>query len=485
MPKGLGLLVDVFGNDFYSAGGEYLGWSYSEESYRSSSQGFGMGIRGYATGGLGLLMDGTGNDAYHGAALCQGAGYWYGTGILHDTMGNDFYSSVHYAQGAGVHFGLGCLLDNEGSDVYKTVAASQGLGYHRSIGLLVDYTGNDLYNAKTLAGGAASLSGIGILTDKSGDDTYQIGLPNTRTLGHGTKDRDIHSIGLFFDEGGKDFYMHSQHFQNTDESTGFHGLRSDTETPLGIFSKEALFFPRQNKLEKLYIDIPLPDESSENLMEELYGILVDKHSSGESRQDAHKMMIEHEEEAIEFIIKSIKSRSFARSLSFPSKYLKFFEEKAVPQILNSITKERKDLIRAKLILSLTNVREKKSLIPFVRKELKGAKGPRTLSSSIYFLKEANDTASSTLFVRYLSHSDTYVILSALSAIQHFRPKEAVPNLSNLLDHSYYAVRDNAAVTLEAMGEDAIDYLKKDYANSTGIRRDLIDRIFTNYKARYR
>jgi hypothetical protein len=481
MTKGLGLLLDLYGNDFYSAGGEYQGWAFSEESYKSSSQGFSMGIREYAGGGLAFLLDGSGNDSYHGAALCQGTGYWFGLGVLHDVMGNDFYSSIHYAQGAGVHFGFGCLLDNEGADFYKSVAASQGLGYHRSVGMLVDYAGDDCYNAKRLSTGAASLTGIGLCNDKAGNDTYQVGLPGSTSLGTGTFDDTVSSIGLFFDEGGSDHYIHNRWFQNTDEIQPGHSLRSDGEITLGIFTKETLFIPKNAKPKKHFVDFELPQNDDPLAPEKLYAIISDPDASPKARLDASQMFLTLDERAVDFLLVSIRSQAFVRSLEFPARYIKHYEDELLPYFAKAVAKEKNDLARAKFILYMKFARNRSETIPLIRKQLKRKGAPLSLATSILVLTQLRDAASEESFIKLLKHRDPFVVLNAINAVATLQSQKAFSDLTNLLDHDYYVVRDSAATTLSALGDPAMEHLKMIYPEAAGIKKRMIEKIFDDYK----
>ncbi|MBN1492931.1 MAG: HEAT repeat domain-containing protein [Candidatus Omnitrophica bacterium] len=481
MTKGIGMLVDLYGNDFYSAGGEFQGWAFSEESYKSSSQGFSMGIREYAGGGFAYLLDGTGNDSYHGAALCQGAGYWLGIGVLHDTMGNDFYSSIHYAQGVGVHFGFGCLLDNEGSDFYKSVAASQGLGYHRSIGMLVDYAGDDCYNAKRLSAGSGSLTGIGILNDKDGNDTYQIGAADSNSLGRGTVDESIASIGLFFDEAGDDHYIHSRWFQNTDETDKHHGLRSDGEKPLSIFNKKALFIPRIARPARHFVTLEMPDENDPSAAERLYTIMTSENVAPQTRLAAAKMFISLDKEAVDFLIRSIRSQAFVRSLQFPARFIKDYGEELIPRIMAAIENEKDDFTRAKFIVYLKFADDPKMVLPLLRSQLRKQSDPITLATTTLVLTHFLDIGSEPTFIKLLRHDDTFVVLNAINALQTIRSSRAITALPELLDHDYYGVRDNAALALHSFGDTAIEHLKIIYPECTGIKKRMIDKIFDDYK----
>ncbi|RJP78041.1 MAG: PDZ domain-containing protein [Desulfobacteraceae bacterium] len=223
--KGLSVIIDISGNDRYSATGPVS---------------IGSGILG-----IGMLADLAGDDVYTGTAFTQGAGIM-GIGILADFQGNDQYSGQEYAQGVGI-WGVGILLDHTGDDVYSSTLLSQGAGGPKGIGLLSDMTGNDQYRAtgkhkssygtKGIFNGLSqgfgfgfrgyASGGIGILIDGEGNDVfhagnfsqgcgYFFGLGILKSAGHGD-DRymgsryaqgcSAHSAaGILMDDGGNDHY---------------------------------------------------------------------------------------------------------------------------------------------------------------------------------------------------------------------------------------------------------------------------------------
>jgi hypothetical protein len=215
---GIGVLSDKEGDDFYesilySQGFGYVGGGgflldqkgndsiisskkvpdYREESgaFQTLSQGFGMGSRNFAAGGLGILYNGEGNDIYEGSYFAQGASYWLAIGMLIDRHGQDHYIARRYSQGAGVHWSIGALVDQEGKDRYLSWGVSQGCGHDRSVGVLWDQAGEDTYNAEWLSQGAGSDTGIGLLIDDRGDDVYEAGTYITQGNGRFDKRRPL------------------------------------------------------------------------------------------------------------------------------------------------------------------------------------------------------------------------------------------------------------------------------------------------------
>lgn len=172
-PRGCGLLLDRAGRDLYRANGPTPSAYETPAVFAGFSQGVGLGIRGYDTGGVGLLLDLAGDDRYEAGEFSQGGAYYWGLGVLHDHSGNDFYYGNRYSQGFGVHQALGALLDDQGDDTYwGMTAASQGFGWDIGMGVLVDREGNDSYQADELSQGSAAMQAIGWLIDLGGVDRF-------------------------------------------------------------------------------------------------------------------------------------------------------------------------------------------------------------------------------------------------------------------------------------------------------------------------
>ncbi len=249
---GLGVVLDMSGNDVYDGGQLSLGASFfgmgclmdmsGNDTYMCSEGGQGCAFFGAA-----CLFDGKGNDLYSGAKYVQGVGGpmgfgqlldaagedhyragWkhgssYGTkgiyqacsqgigwgfrkhaaggmGILLDSAGNDIYEAGNFAQGTGYYFGLGVLRDNGGNDIYRGSRYCQGAAAHQAAGALIDLAGNDVYSGKIAANqGAAWDLSVACLVDYAGDDCYE---GADLSLGAGAQN----GVGLFLDGEGNDRY---------------------------------------------------------------------------------------------------------------------------------------------------------------------------------------------------------------------------------------------------------------------------------------
>ena len=218
LTRGAGILLDVKGNDKYTAEDELIDFPSPQDPKHnvSMSQGAGNGRRAdyldglsYA-GGVGVLCDGAGDDVYSAGVFGQGVGYWMGVGMLLDDGGSDSYRGQWYVQGAAAHYAVGFLDDATGNDRYATVLnMGQGAGHDFSIGGLVDRDGDDRYEGANLTQGAGNANGIGYLLDLRGNDRYAA---KGSSQGRATEAavgslREIaFSLGLLADGGGSDTY---------------------------------------------------------------------------------------------------------------------------------------------------------------------------------------------------------------------------------------------------------------------------------------
>lgn len=202
--RGYGLLLEGAGNDAYYAGGVRRHEPLLPREYQSFAQGFSIGWRPDASGGIGFLCDVEGNDSYNAEVYAQATSYWYALGALWDGGGYDHYRAAQYSQGAGIHLAVGCLIDVEGNDsYYSRLGPSQGVGHDFSVGVLVDRAGNDVYHASGGQGYALTNS-VGLLVDVTGNDVYSSTEP--LSLAGGRPARGFASIGNFIDLEGRDYY---------------------------------------------------------------------------------------------------------------------------------------------------------------------------------------------------------------------------------------------------------------------------------------
>lgn len=248
--KGFGLLLDALGDDTYTAHPTPLEFPSPQTAERnvSMAQGAGYGKRADFSdgrswaGGVGILIDVQGNDRYLCGVFGQGTGYWGGVGMLMDLQGDDVREGTWYVQGAAAHFAIGYLEDRMGND--RTIAAlnmAMGAGHDFAIGYAIDYAGNDEYNAPSLALGGANANGIGIFVDLAGDDLYQArskdaNFGRTNPIGKGTLRERAFALGLFLDAGGNDSYPPGVEFAGNERNWIIWAIQNErpNESQLGL-----------------------------------------------------------------------------------------------------------------------------------------------------------------------------------------------------------------------------------------------------------
>lgn len=248
-PGGIGVLVDVGGNDRYDA----TMTRTNAGPFQPVLYYFDGGAQGYGYAGSGLLLDATGDDYYYFAtkstqgrsiwSFAQGFGGAGGVGIATDgggsdqwvtpglgiTGGNGGFQGV-YTQGVGIYGGVGIITDTGTTrDVYSanltsltTDYYSQGFGAFGGLGMQSDAGGNDSYTATQTASsswinpllncafGTGSYAGLGIFLEAGGNDAY-FGASTATNNGGATIDdfgagHPGVSYGLFVDAGGADRY---------------------------------------------------------------------------------------------------------------------------------------------------------------------------------------------------------------------------------------------------------------------------------------
>ncbi len=226
--RGAGMISDLTGNDRYIAASPYVDVLRYDAHQVTFTQGAALGSRPIASGGIGILLDVTGNDLYTSDIYGQGTGYWFGLGALLDNAGDDRYESYQYAQGAGVHFATGILRDQHGDDVYVSHGVSQGCGHDVALGALIDESGNDAYVCESLSLGAGNANAVSIFIDETGNDAY-IASNESNTMGFSDFRRSYGMIGVFLDASGLDTYGERTR-NNTLTTRSTYGVFADRES---------------------------------------------------------------------------------------------------------------------------------------------------------------------------------------------------------------------------------------------------------------
>lgn len=221
-PRGVAVLMDAGGNDRYTLTSTPLVRASLQLPDRNTSmgQGAGYGMRGdfsdgrSTSGGIGLLLDLAGNDRYEAQVFAQGVGYYEGLGMLLDDGGNDRFEAAWYAMGASAHFAAGILLKRGvGNDAYRSShQITLGAAHDLSLGVFVDEGGDDEYTVAHLGLGVGYTNSTGLFVDGAGNDRYTVTGTPCRALGAaylqewGNLRESMPNLGLFLDLGGADSY---------------------------------------------------------------------------------------------------------------------------------------------------------------------------------------------------------------------------------------------------------------------------------------
>jgi hypothetical protein len=272
---GLGLLVDLEGDDLYRAesyaqGSGFFGagilWDlegndlYSGDTFVQGAGAFGLGLliddggndeltarfgaQGFgSTFGLGAVLEGGGNDTYtvdgkykdflryddHFLSQSQGFGNGFrpfgsgGIGLIVDRGGNDTYTCDIFGQAASYWYSLGGILEGGGNDVYVAYQYAQGNGTHLAFGALVEKGGDDGYTSKGVSQGCGHDLAMGFLLDEKGDDRY---VAYDLSQGAG----NANGFGILLDVLGDDGYL----IHREDNSWGYGNKRRNYSS-LGLF----------------------------------------------------------------------------------------------------------------------------------------------------------------------------------------------------------------------------------------------------------
>jgi hypothetical protein len=242
---GVGVLATRGGNDLYYAesDAEIAGRAdyHSELKITANNvQGSGNGRRGDGSdghswaGGLGVIIDVGGDDRYESGNWSLGVGYWFGTGILYDSEGDDVYRSVYFTQAAGAHFCNAALIDESGDDRHElwfNAGASIAFGWDFTNALLIDKSGDDFYQGGQSCVALATGRSTAILYDGGGDDEYRLD-DGKAGFGESTIRDDFikpspvapymyyaRSVGILLDAGGRDLYLRQTADGNTHPDT--------------------------------------------------------------------------------------------------------------------------------------------------------------------------------------------------------------------------------------------------------------------------
>lgn len=153
-------------------------------------------------GGVGMLLDVAGDDFYESSNFSVGCGYYFGAGLKLDLAGSDTYRTARYANGSGAHQAMGLAIDYAGADLYTSTGPTYhgGCSWDRSAFMCIDAgDGDDRYELQRSPGlGIADHGSWGIFADLGGNDTYAPAGGMGRASGG--------SLAVFYDHAGDDDY---------------------------------------------------------------------------------------------------------------------------------------------------------------------------------------------------------------------------------------------------------------------------------------
>lgn len=171
-------------------------------------------------GGMGLLLDLEGNDHYRSANFSQGCGYFFGVGLKLDLDGDDDHAAARYGHAAGAHFGVGLFVDRHGDDRYSSTGPlyNGGTAWDFSVMAAIDGdSGTDQYDFQRSSGlGRAEHQSWSLFIEEGGNDRYVV----SQGLGSASND----SLSGFFDLAGRDEYPPAVSPQPLPGSTRGNGM---------------------------------------------------------------------------------------------------------------------------------------------------------------------------------------------------------------------------------------------------------------------
>ncbi len=454
---GYGALLDFAGNDNYYAGGKFYHEPLLPKDFRSFAQGFAIGFRPDAGGGIGLLYDRRGNDFYNGDVFGQGASYWYAIGLLFDEEGNDHYLATEYAQGAGIHLSSGILIDRKGNDHYHSrLGPGQGEGHDFSVGILIDEKGNDYYSCSG-GQGIGLTNSFGLFLDKEGDDNY---FTREKDFGQGWANpaRGFGGFGIFLDLGGNDIYpREGRAFENSHFFSGFYGVGLDQE------GREEKELEKEEELEDL----------KEKPIEEIFKKASEwEVGSAKPRvRAARKELIERDTLAIKYIFSEKIATKSGLELRAIEELCESLPEKVKQYLFQYLWDERREA-RANVIYLLGKLKVKEAVdsltLALKPKRINKkviANRPRWILSALGDIAKfdsLNPKGDSLLsekvtqvILKYLKDKSEPTRLTAIVALGKIREDKTIPHLVGKLSDPLFTVRQASENALGEMGEEAI------------------------------
>ncbi|MBU1701070.1 MAG: HEAT repeat domain-containing protein [Candidatus Eisenbacteria bacterium] len=440
---GAGLLYDQKGSDTYRAGGRYLHRPLLPHDFQSLSQGYSIGFRPRAAGGVGILIDQEGNDFYNGEVYCQGVGYWYSLGFLYDGAGNDIYHATQYAQGAGVHLAIGSLWDVGGDDHYISKnGVTQGTAHDLSAGMLLDQGGNDYY---TVSGGQAMsiTNSTAIFIDEEGDDFYAT---FEESQGSSRWARGFCGTGIFLDLEGSDVYPRN--------ALGENGAVWEQQTyGLGIDLDRNLELPGE-----VVPEIVLTAEDSLRDVAELFetASIWEVGNAREKVRRARKALIAKGMPAVDYATKEKLGSRDGLEFRAISELAEAYPDEFTARILPRLNDENEQVQR-NVIGLLGDLHRTDARAP-LEEMLADRKQNKHWTRIIYALGSIGDSHAAPRLRPFLTDANERRRITTTVALAALKDSTAVAALTNLLSDPLFTVRSAASSALRGFGVVALDPL---------------------------
>lgn len=438
---GAGLLYDRKGSDTYRAGGRYLHAPLLPNDFQSFAQGYSIGFRPRAGGGVGILMDEEGNDFYDAEVYAQGAGYWYSIGLLFDGAGNDRYLAAQYAQGAGIHLAVGSLWDRGGDDHYACkFGVTQGTAHDLSAAMFLDEGGDDYYLVSD-GQGVSLTNSVAVFIDSQGDDFYA-------TPGNGQGwvrwARGFCGPAIFLDLEGNDTYPADAPGKNAAVwRQGTYGLGIDLDRDLEL-------------PDEVVPEIVLTPEDSVRTVEELFetASIWEVGSAREKVRRARKALIAKGMEAVEYVVaERLMTRSgleYRAILELAEAYGDSFSARILPLLDSDDERVQRNVIE--LLGDMKRKEARESMEAMLRRKKHRRQWTRIISA---LGKIAEPEAAQSLRP-FLKDGDERRRIYTVTALASLRDTASVGSFVDLLEDPLLTVRSAASRALCGFGATAVE-----------------------------
>jgi hypothetical protein len=452
---GYGLLVDRSGNDAYQAGSRYIHHPLRPEDYRSFAQGFGMGFRPDAGGGIGFLYDGEGNDFYNVEIYGQGTSYWYSLGMLVDGEGNDFYNATQYSQGAGIHLSVGILCDyGKGEDhLYSRFGPAQGEGHDLSCGLLENEGGNDAYMVSG-GQGIGLTNSVGFFIDGHGDDVYS----TTEGYGQGSVRwaRDFAGFGLFLDLEGRDSYPGKSPALDAGEWV-------QQQWGIGIDLDRDVLEP-----EEVVPEVVIEPEDTLRTVGEIFeeASLWEVAENRYRVRKARKCLELKGMEAVHHILENEMDTDSGLALRAIVELARAFPDSFGRGLLETLQSDERHT-KANSIYLLGELKTAEAINPLTEMLESPRKNERYLPGILQALGKMEDPALAMHVAPFLTYHSERSRLAAAGALGRLKNTEAIDDLIDSLDDPYFTVRSAASSALRKYDPPKMDVLCKRLPDLSG------------------